>query len=63
MTSNPFGPKFKSWIQQNLIYYAFNEHYVKKNKKIPKGLIIKLLLGLLICWADIAGKFDIKNPI
>jgi len=26
--SNPFGPKVKSWIQQNLNYYAFNKHCV-----------------------------------
>lgn len=50
--SNPFGPKFKSWIQQNLICYAFNKHCVFYFILISIDLIIKFALGLLICWVD-----------
>jgi len=48
--SNPFGSKVKSWIQQNLIYYAFKKYCVNYFFKISKGLIIKYVLGLLTCW-------------
>jgi hypothetical protein len=48
--SNPFGCKFKSWIQQYMIYYGFNKH-CDIIFLILKGLVIKFVLSLLICWA------------
>jgi len=51
-TSNPFGLKFKSLIQQNLIYYIFNKHCVIIYFLISNGLIMKFVLGLLTCWAS-----------